>query len=94
MNKAELKETVMKKYHEGQKIPIRIEIEGKRDHNCTTAKIIKFNPSTVLTEHNGYKESFTYWDFINMTTPKEIKQSKLFIPEKLGRHCIATKTSY
>jgi hypothetical protein len=59
MNRDELREEVIKKFHEGQQVPIRIVVEGKKKYNCTTAKIEKFNPSTVLTEHNGYKESFT-----------------------------------
>jgi hypothetical protein len=83
MNRNEIREEVIKKFHEWQQIPIRIEGEGKRKFNCTTAKIVKFNPSTVLTEHDGYKESFTYWDFMRMTTQRVIKQSETIIPEKI-----------
>jgi hypothetical protein len=83
MNRDEIRKEVIKKFHEEQQVPIRIELEGKRSYNCTTAKIVKFNPSTVLTEHNGYKESFTYWDFSRMTAPREIKQSAMYIPKNI-----------
>ena len=89
MNKDELKAAVIKKFFEGKTVPIRIAAEGKKGYNSTTAEIIKFNPDTVLTKHNGYLESFTYWEFLQMTSPRDIKQSQIYLPDKVVRHHIA-----
>lgn len=80
VNRNEIKERVIRKFQIGKPIKMRI---GK--NSSITAKVISLNTNTVLTEHDGYKESFTYWDFLRMTTPSEIKQAEIYIPEKLGR---------
>jgi hypothetical protein len=64
----ELRQEIYSRYCVGQVVNMR-----KRDVN--TDKIIKrfkvtilgFYPYFVLTERNGFKESFTYADFISLT---------------------------
>jgi 3-methyladenine DNA glycosylase Tag len=34
-------------------------------------KILGFYPNFVLTERNGFKECFTYWDFEQLTAVKK-----------------------
>lgn len=80
MTAVELREQVTKKYKEGQSITIKRLSEDKRKVLSLDARIEKFNMNTVLTRHDGYLESFTYWEFLQVAEPKEIK-----IPEKIKK---------
>ena len=77
MTAAEIRNEVTKKYHEGQELSLRV--KGERGSYSIKAKIIKFNPNSILTEHNGYKESFAYWEFLQMTGPPG-KPKKIIVP--------------
>ncbi len=80
MTAVDIRNEVIKKYHEGQELSLRV--KGERGSYSIKAKIIKFNPNSILTEHNGYKESFAYWEFLQMTAPPE-KPKKIIIPDQV-----------
>lgn len=90
MDSFEIRQKVIKKYKVGQQLSICLKDNGREERLKTEITILRFNPSTVLTEHNGYKESFTYWDFLKMTVPKEIKESDLFYPSRISQKSIQT----
>lgn len=66
MTAAELREKVTKKYKEGQSVKIKRLSEDKRKVLSIDARIEKFYMNTVLTRHDGYLESFTYWEFLQL----------------------------
>lgn len=84
MNAFELKTKVIEQFHEGQQITIRIK-DGEKGEKATKAKIIRFYQGHVMTNHDGYNECFSYWEFLQITAPKAVKPKKIHIPDKLKR---------
>jgi hypothetical protein len=86
---AEIKNQVTCKYQEGQQITLWIMKGEKGTPTPIKVKILTFNPNSVLTEHNGYKESFSYWEVKTLSAKPLAKDKEVFIPEKLkaeGHH--------
>lgn len=79
----EMRNEVVKKYREGQTVTIWIGTDDRGGSEPAAVKIIKFNPSSVLVERKGFKESFTYWDWLRMI--KGAGKHKVHIPEKLKK---------
>lgn len=73
MTIADLREEVQRKFSVDQPV---ILCKWDRDGivtERTKVKIVAFHPNHVLVEHNGYKECYTYWDVLKMTTEPERK---------------------
>lgn len=79
MTREDLKLKVINRFEKGDKAILKTrDREGKIVERIKVT-IIEFYPSHILVERKGYKESYTYWDFIKMTSePGEEK--------RLGRH--------
>jgi hypothetical protein len=71
---------VKSKYHEGQTVTIWINTDERGHSEPAEVKIIKFNPSSVLVERRGFKESYTYWDWIQKANGN--REKKIKIPGK------------
>lgn len=68
MNSNDFKENISKRYNLGQTVLMK-----KRDQKTGVVvkrfkvKILGFYPHFVLTLRNGFKETFTYYDFYDLT---------------------------
>ena len=83
MTASELREQVQKKISIDQVLVLSKWDKDGIPTERTKVKIVAFHPNHVLTEHNGYKECFTYWDILNMITVPERKAAK--IPDSLEK---------
>jgi len=89
-----VKNEVLKRYHIGQHVKLKIKENDNIESNTISAQIIKFDENFVRTERSGtavafgkkvnYKfiESYRYWDFLMMTSTLIIVDDK---PIKMGR---------
>jgi hypothetical protein len=60
---AEIRENVLSNYAVGQEITMKILNDVGKVTDTFQATIMKLYPSHVSVNHNGYIESFSYWEF-------------------------------
>ena len=91
MTVAEFRDEVIKNYREGEKINLKIKGETRAADKVISGVIDRFYPNHVSVKHNGYIESFLYWEFYNIAS--EAKTSKPVIPGRLKKSkiCIILK---
>ena len=85
----DLRAEVQKKFSKGQSVLLCKWDKDGVETEMTRVKIIEFYPNHVLTEHNGYKECYTYRDILKMTTKPERKPlaiSANLEKKKIGRY--------
>ncbi|MDF2844761.1 MAG: hypothetical protein K0R00_3187 [Herbinix sp.] len=63
----QIKHIVRSKFKIGQKVTLTLNVTEKNEGDKIKVKILRFYPNFVLTEKNGTKESFRYWDFLKAT---------------------------
>lgn len=76
MTAQNLKNEVQSKYNVGQEIILKKRDRFGKVYEKLKVKIKGFYPRLILTEHHGYNECFTYWDFLKMTTDPDKQDSK------------------
>ncbi len=63
MTVQQIKDGVMKQFVAGEEVTIRTINEKGKTTGTYTATIDRFYPSHISIFHNGYYESFSYWEF-------------------------------
>ncbi len=76
MKIADIRNFVNKNYKLGQIVKLKINDNDRHGKEKISVKILGFYSEHVLLEHNGYIESFRYWDFIRMTTGIEKQKTQ------------------
>ena len=64
MTLEEIRRKVKSKYRLGQTVKLRINDNDHRGGKIISVIILKFDVNTILTERNGFKESYRYFDFL------------------------------
>jgi hypothetical protein len=82
---AEIRNEVLSNYTQGQEVIIKILNEKGLVIDTYKATIEKFYPAHVSLKHNGYTESFTYWEFMRYASKFNQKKKIGVIPEKVQR---------
>lgn len=73
MTTEELRIRISKKYKSGQTVVMKKrEPQTGRVIKKFKVKILCFYPYFVLTLHNGFKETFTYYDFYDLTRKDDV----------------------
>lgn len=83
MTLEDIKNKVVEQFSEGQEIYMKLNEDDRALNIKIKVKILKYYPNHVLTEHNGYKECFTYRDIYRKT--RDFKSKDMVIPDKLKR---------
>jgi len=82
----ELRESVISEYHEGQEIDLKIKGETKGSDTIICGTIEKFYSNHVSVKHNGYIESFSYWEFSKIACKAGMAVIKKYVlPDRIRK---------
>lgn len=73
---------VRSKYQVGQSVTMDLNITDRKKE-IVNVRIIAFYPNMVLTQRGEFKESFTYWEMLQL--PIQPQKKEVVIPENLKK---------
>lgn len=85
MTLIEIKDGVMKRFAEGEEVTIRTINDKGKTTGTYKATIEKFYPSHISIFHNGYYESFSYWEFMKYAVKYNQKKRSGDKPARVRR---------